>query len=182
MSQDDVESTPVGQEGHKAEELIENLTPEEKKKWSEKFLQLEYYKAISTTVLQVFKDFSKWTALMISGVGTLVGGWFSIRKTIKKSKIENKSIEVSNVPVRRSSSISKENNKQYKEGIASVKRQDVSHLLNLPVQEIQTTNIEQEHFYTDTTMMMTIVCVLLFIVMNIKMFVFDKKKKKTEGQ
>jgi len=183
-------TTENGKGTDKTEELIENLTPEEKKKWSEKFLQLEYYKAISKTVLQVFKDFSKWTTLLISGFGTLIGGFYSIRKATRKDKIELNKLETQankagkqsstlserDVHVRRSSSISKENKKQqYEEGVARIEKQEVSQLV-ASTKEVAPIEM-QEGFHMDSTFLLTIASIVLFIAMNIKMFIFDRKKK-----
>lgn len=179
--QNQPQTTEDGHPDHQAEELIENLTPEEKKKWSEKFLQLEYYKAISQMVLQILKDFSKWAALLVSGVGTLVGGWFSLRKMAKKEKLELKSIPESQ-PGRRRDVVAGVRSAQAPvstQGSSTKGRKVLADDVRKEV-VVETTmaSAPQPNVFVDTTVILTLVSIVLFIGMNLKMFFFDKRKKK----
>lgn len=215
-------STQDGEEQNKTEELIDTLPPEERKKWNEKFLQLEYYKAISKTIFQVVKDFSKWAVLLMSGVGSMVGGWFSLRKMAKKEKVEIKKIEA-NAEMRskrrehrreegqlgksdistgkptleearhaggqRQYSLSPESKKEESRedgvGRAGVVRKE----LETPITELQlqapivmNQMDKLEPFYTDPAILFTVVSIPLFLITAIKMFIYDKFKKKKEGK
>lgn len=185
----DQKSTPQSTEdGHQdlpAEELIENLTPDEKQRWSEKFLQLEYYKAISQTILSILKDFSKWTALLVSGVGTLVGGWFSLRKVAKKEKLELKAVQskpqaASATSLERRSAhapVSTQGSKR-KEAEGGSGRADVVRSEGIAVATAAPEPEPPFNLFADTTALLTILSVVVFAIMNIKMFIFDRRKKK----
>ena len=164
-------ATQDGEEISQADELIENLSPEEKKKWSEKFLELEYYKAISKTVLQIIKDFSKWAALAISGIGTMVGGWLSIQKMSRKQHLElnkeSSSGKSSQVQAVRTSarpvvSLSKDRSKE-KNGMASVgATQQIAETENLILEPVN-------NLFSDPMVITTLVSVGIFASMTLKM-------------
>jgi len=178
------QTTEDGHPDHQAEELIENLTPAEKQRWSEKFLQLEYYKAISQTILSILKDFSKWTALLVSGIGTLVGGWFSLRKVAKKEKLELKAIPESSQaarassPTRRSAQAPVSTQGIKTKGAEGQGRADVVRSEGVVATASAPEPELPYSIFADTTALLTVLSIVVFVIMNVKMFIFDRRKKK----
>jgi len=176
------QTTEDGQEAHHAEELIENLTPEEKKIWTEKFLKLEYYKAISQTIFQVVKDFSKWAAMLVSGVGALVGGWFSLQKMAKKNKAELTLMKEHQLGRARLDSGDRSvqapvntlgfSNKGTKDLADVVRKEQVN------VENQTSSFLQSPLVLPDTTMLLTIISVIVFLMLTVKTLILDKRKKK----
>ena len=171
----------------KIDELINHLPEDEKLKWHERFLKLEFARQFSKTILQIIKDFSKWAVMLMSGVGSIVGGFYSIRKAATKSKIELKTISFnyntrSKIQSDKDSISRNMNQKHINSRLKSAGAKSRINIKETPKVETSsvetiktTTSVIEDSFFKDPYVVMTFVSILILLFMLIKLIV-DKFK------